>query len=77
MPTLPVNHGCTKFHKFCNFIDRINATQLKFFHVNIAIRMQDQILYNVELEVIYNNSDHIEKGVIKMIENKNEYTVPQ
>ena len=49
----------------------------KCFHVNTPMRMKDQLLYNVGEEVVYSNSDHVEKGIIERIENKNDYNVPE
>ena len=65
MQTLPVNDGYSKYHKFCNFVDKICLIQKQCFHVNNKIKFKDQILYDVGEEELYHNAGHVETGVIE------------
>jgi len=64
MPELAVNGGFSEYHRFCNFVDKMQPIQKQCYHVNSTKNKVDQQLYNVGEEVLYKNNDHIETGVI-------------
>ena len=77
MPTLPVNDGYSTYHRFCNFVEKLHPIKKQCYHVNKPLKLKDQILYDVGEEVVYQNVDHIEKGVIERITSKTNMNVPE
>ena len=77
MPTLPVNEGYSRYHKFCNFVDTICPIRNKCFHVNNKIKYKDQILYDVGEEVLYHNAGHVETGIVENIKPKKYVHTPE
>jgi len=66
MPELEVNGGYSKFHRFCNFVDKIQPIKKQCYHVQCN-KIKDLQLYDVGEEVLYKNNDHLEKGVIEKV----------
>ena len=77
MPALPVNDGYYKFHKFCNFVETMTPNNLQCHHVRNQSRFRDHRLYGVGEEIIYQNSDHVEKGIIEKMTYDNDIKIPQ
>ena len=67
MPTLPVNDVYSKFHSFCNFIDRINPINTQCFHVKKKSLLRKALIYDVGEEIVHQKAAHVEKGVIEKI----------
>ena len=65
LPELVVNDGFSKYHWFCNFVERIQPIQKQCYHV--AATKSAMKLYDVGEEVLYKNVDHVEHGVIDKI----------
>ena len=76
MPALLVKDGYYRFHKFCNFIEKMIPKNLQCYHVRDQSKFRDQLLYDVEEDIIYQNSDHIKKGIIERITYENDMKIP-
>ena len=76
MPVLPVNDGFSKFHTFCNFVDRINPIKAQCYHVSKTPENYDGLLYHIGEEVVYQNAAHVEKGIIKRVSYKGDMKIP-
>lgn len=75
---MPVNDGFSRFHRLCNFIEKVHPVDRQCYHNEHRRRREiikpispDEILqfvpYDVGEEVLYKNKDHIEKGIIEDI----------
>ena len=78
MPELSVNDGYAKFHRFCNFVESIQPISKQCYHVNKKNKhnIGHIIPYDVGEEIVYKNSDHVEKGVIEAIRYNNKTGAP-
>ena len=70
IPEMTVNDGYAAFHRFCDFIQKINpvaATQCYHTRVPPKNKIGIEATYDYGEEVIYKNADHVERGVIEII----------
>ena len=76
MPALPVNEGYYMFHNFCDFVERMVLNSLQCYHEKNWSKKINQILFGVGEDVIYQNLDHVEKGIIERITYENKLQIP-
>ena len=60
-----MNDGFSKYHKFCNFIEKIQPVQKQCYH--FAVKFNAMKLYDVGEDILYKNEDHVENGIIDKI----------
>ena len=76
MPALPVNDGFSKFHTFCNFVDKINPIKAQCYHDLKTPANYDELLYQIGEVVVYQNAAHVEKEVIEKVSYEGDLMVP-
>ena len=68
MPEMIVNDGYSSFHRFCNFIEKINPINQQCYHTKVPrTTFLKNGIYEHGEEVVYKNEDHIKKGIIENV----------